>query len=545
MGGFALDRVKDPAAKRLSQFLMFVGVAGVGAAVGFAVQEFASNTLSPPMAVSAASQKAAEWAWFAAAVAIAASGGLVWWRHKTWLQHLAFGVGVAASSLLVLPLIPIEGPEWGAGAVLVAVSAVWGALALQDWIPPRIEGLALATLGIVGGFELMVLPVEVVPQWALWLGALACIALVVAGSTMKEYVVIGIAAFGLAAFSAQIVGEYLGFGMVTSIALIVIGFALLGNAVRLMLTTQAASTQTRAVLAEATGYAGVAFALGGAGVLLGEFFDELGIAGRIGVPLVGAVVAYACALLVERAQSGSAHRLSQVLLAIGAITAAVTVAMVARPFADSAGEQADAELWTALAGSAAAVVSGGVTWWFRKGSPTQLVLVGAIVMTVVTAMGIAEPEGVPFWVPALALTVIGSTWVALGVAKLIMPSNTAVAAGSLVALMGLQMMQRTEQGSPVVWAAWLGVGLAVLAIVASVLLRRGVLLGFGAFGLVVMSMQAIMVHFQGRIAAPFLLLIMGVVFIVVAVMVAVLMPRMRRGASERPHRPPSTPMPTG
>ena len=144
-GGFAMSRVKDPAGRRLSQFLMFVGVAGVGAAAGFAVQEYVINAISPPMRVDSAADKAAEWAWFAAAAAVALSGGIVWWFQRTWLQHLAFGVGVAASSLLVLPLLPIEGPDWGAGAVLVAVSALWGALALKDWIPPRMLGLGLGS----------------------------------------------------------------------------------------------------------------------------------------------------------------------------------------------------------------------------------------------------------------------------------------------------------------------------------------------------------------------------------------------------------------
>ena len=334
LGGFAMSRVKDPAGKRLSQFLMFVGVAGVGAAVGFAVQEYVINVLSPPMRVDLAGDKAAEWAWFAAAAAVAVSGGIVWWFHRTWLQHLAFGLGVAASSLLVLPLIPIEGPDWGAGAVLVAVSVVWGALALKDWIPPRVLGLALATAGIFGGFELIAVPGETPYVWALWLGAVACLGLVVLGSAIKEYVVLSIAALGLTAFVAQLVGEYLGFGVVTSAALVLVGFALLGTSVWLLRRSADDSKRSRLVLAEVAGYAGVAFAIGGAGMLLGEFWDELGTAGRIALPFVGSAYAYTCAVLVERAKTGSAHRLSQLLFAIGAITAAATVAMVARPLID-------------------------------------------------------------------------------------------------------------------------------------------------------------------------------------------------------------------
>jgi len=545
VGGVSMARVEDPAGKRLSQFLMFVGVAGVGATVGFAVQHYVVNVLSPPMRVALAAEKAGEWAWFAAAAAIAVSGGIVWWFHRTWLQHLAFGAGVAASSLLVLPLLPVDGPDWGAGAVLAFVSAVWGALALLDRIPPRVLGLGLATAGVLGGIELMAIPGDMQLTWPLWIGAAAGIALIVAGSAMKEYVVLGIAAFGLTVFSAQIIGEYLGFGIGTSFALVAIGFALLGYSIWLMRRPAEKPAQRASVIAEVAGYVGVALAVGGAGVLLNEYWDELGVVGRVVLPLVGSVVGYGSALLLERAKTGSARRLSQVLFGIGAITAAVTAAMVARPIIDGmqpAGnvDPAFSEKWTALVGGIAGMVSGGVTWWLRKGSITQIVFIGAILMTVITGMGILMPEGEQMWIPALLLSAIGIAWVVLGALDRLLPSNTAIAAGSVVAIIGLQMLQRTNQGEPVMWGSWLALGLAAAAIVVSVIIRRGVLLGFGASALVMFSITTIMTVFEGRIAAPILILIIGVVLIVVAVAVALLMPRMRRGR-EGAAPPPAAP----
>ena len=250
----------------------------------------------------------------------------------------------------------------------------------------------MAAAGIFGGLELIAVPGETPYVWALWLGAIACLGLVVLGSVIKEYVVLSIAALGLTAFVAQLVGEYLGFGVVTSAALVLVGFTLLGTSVWLLRRSADDPKRSRPVVAEVAGYAGVAFAIGGAGMLLGEFWDELGTVGRIALPFVGSAYAYTCAVLVERAKTGSARRLSQLLFAIGAITAAAMVAMVARPIIEG-GQPAgrmDAgvvESRTAFVGAIAGVIAGGVTWWFRKGVATQLVFIGATFMTVFTAVG--------------------------------------------------------------------------------------------------------------------------------------------------------------
>jgi len=89
------------------------------------------------------------------------------------------------------------------------------------------------------------------------------------------------------------------------------------------------------------------------------------------------------------------------------------------------------------------------------------------------------------------------------------------------------MLQNTNGGDPVAWAAALGIGVSIVAIVASIPLKRGVLLGFGAVGLLMMSIQTIMSFFEGQVAAPVLMLIGGITFILLAVLVAVLLPKMR------------------
>ena len=147
-------------------------------------------------------------------------------------------------------------------------------------------------------------------------------------------------------------------------------------------------------------------------------------------------------------------------------------------------------------------------------------------------------------VPAAVISVLGIVWVVLGTTNRLLPSNTAIASGSLVAIQGLQMLQRTSMGEPVMWASWLALGVSIAAIVVSVIIKRGVLLGFGAFALVMFSIMTIVTVFEGRIGAPIMMLIVGVVFIIVAVVVALLVPRLRRGTDETPGPAGMPPVPT-
>jgi len=545
VGGFVMERLEGDAAKRLSQFLLFAGVAGVGIAVGFAARRVGYLYLRPAQgSVDPIMQAVDEWAWFAGATAVAVSGGLIWWRRRSALQHLAFGLGVAAAALLVLPLMPVEGYEWGAGAVLASVGLVWGALTLRDLLPPRVVGLTLSALGIVVGIEMMVGSAGPTDRWAMWLGVVACAALIWAGSRLEELGVLGIGTVGLMLFSGQVVAAYLGFGAGTAIALIAIGFVLLGVGVRLTLRLAPDAAQKRRIAAEVAGYLGIALAMGGAGILLGEYWDELGVAGHIAVPLVGAGVAYACALVLERSAEASARRMSQVLFAIGILAAGITGAMIAEPITKSIfGEfkwDENAQVpqidwgsnWTVTTGMVTAALAGGVTWWLRKGSLTQAAFAVSLVGVITSLMSFLPPDSSYVGtIGGTAILALGTIWVVLGALGRITPVRTALVMGSLASLLGLQMLQfavGTGESGFRTWAALLGIGYGIAWIVASIYLKRGTLLGFGAAYIIIFSMTLVLERFQGRASGPLMLLVAGLVFIVVAVVVAKLAPTMRR-----------------
>jgi len=551
LGGFVMERLEGDAAKRLSQFLLFAGVAGVGLAVGFAARRVGYLYLKPAQgSVDPIMQSVDEWAWFAGATAVAVSGGLIWWRRHSALQHLAFGLGVAAAALLALPLMPVEGYDWGPGAVLASVGLIWGALSLRDLLPPRVVGLALSALGIVVGIEMMVGSVGPTERWPMWLGVVACAALIWAGSRLEELGVLGIGTVGLMLFSGQVVSAILGFGAGTAIALIAIGFVLLGVGVRLTLRLAPDAAQKRRIAAEVAGYLGIALAMGGAGILVGEYWDELGVAGHIAVPLVGSGVAYACALVLERSEAASARRMSQVLFAIGILAAGITGAMIAEPITKSIfGEfkwnentqvpQIDwGGNWTVTTGMVTAALAGGVTWWLRKGSLTQAAFAASLVGIITSLMSFLPPDSSYVGtIGGTAILALGTIWVVLGALGRITPVRTALVMGSLASLMGLQMLQFAVGAGDSgfrTWAALLGIGYGISWIVASIYLKRGTLLGFGAAYIIIFSMTLVLERFQGRASGPLMLLVAGLVFIVVAVVVAKLAPTMRR-TPKTPH----------
>ena len=551
VGGLVLGRLEGDAAKRLSQFLLFAGVAGVGIAVGFAARRVGYLYLQPVQgSTEPIMESVDEWAWFVGAAAVAIVGGLIWRRHHTVLQHLAFAFGVAATALAALRLTPIESDYWAPGAVMAVVALIWGELSLKDLVPPRVVGLVLSALGIVVGLEMIVISDYSVARWAMWHGVVACVALIWGGSRLEELGVLGIGTVGLMLFSGQRVSEYLGFGAGTARALIAIGFVLLGVGVRLTLKLEADAAQSRRIAAEVAGYLGIALAMGGAGILVTEYWDELGVAGHIAVPLVEAVVAYACALVLERTDAPSARRMSQVLFAIGVLAAGITGAMIAEPITKSIfGEvtwnentqvpQVDrASNWTVLMGMLTAALVGGATWRLRNGSLTQVALVASLVGVITAVMGFAPLDGTTatLTMGGIALLALGTIWVVVGALERIPPVRTALVMGSLTLLAGLQMLAWSSgEGTGFrTWAALLGVAYGIAGIVASIYLKRGTLLGFGAGFVIIFSMTLVLERFQERASEPLMVLAAGLVFIVVAVVVAKLAPTMWRTSVPEP-----------
>jgi hypothetical protein len=111
------------------------------------------------------------------------------------------------------------------------------------------------------------------------------------------------------------------------------------------------------------------------------------------------------------------------------------------------------------------------------------------------------------------------------------PPNTAFGVACVGLLMGVQQLSHGPDG-PMALGQWAGVALALAMLAASLRLKRGIMLGIGAAGVVLFALQLVTTVFEGAIAGPIGLLVAGVLFIGLAVFVAIALPRMRGSSSK-------------
>lgn len=544
-GGFALERLKEPAARRLSHFLFVVGVAALGATVGFATHKMA-------LAVAGVGQTADEWAWFCGFLAAAVSGGLLWRTRRNWLQHLAFGVAVGVGALMLLPLIPWDGPDWGAGATLAFVGIVWGALTLAGKQPPESAGLTLASLGVLGGIQMMALyggpPSSgmITAPWAVWLGFAVSIGLVVLGVLLRKYVMLGFGAAGIVAFAVELLTEVFDIGMGTPVALLAASVILICLAAYAVTRITTAEKPAERIATEVAGYAGVAFAVAGVMTMLIQYGEKIGTPGRIGVPAAMGALCFGAAFLVGRSERDWAGRICQALLVAGVAGVAASAGMAGyRVALDAFGQvepgpyeqyvpYEDPNSWGGFTASLVALIAGWSAWAYRRGVLT-LVAAGVACFALVTSgVQLVRIGAVPFWTQGGLLLAIGLVWIVLGLRDVLKPATAAIAVGCVLAILGTFALQNDPTGNRQEWSAIFGLVLALAAIGVSIRVKRGVLLGFGAAGVVIFSFMTVQMFFEGAIAGPIALLVAGVTFIAMAVLVAVVLPRWKRPAPGGP-----------
>jgi len=225
---WALDRLREKGASRLAEYLLLVSVGAASATVGLAVYHLLRDWT--PVSVRAVPWLAADdWAWFTGSLTIAVLGGILWWHKRNVARHLVFGLGVAATSITVLMLPNTTGPDWIVGTVLAGVGVVWLALSMFELLPPKIVGLTLGTLGILGGVELAaVMPFgSHMVVWALWLGIALSVGFVVASILLRQMVFLGLGAAGVVVFVPELLSEAFGKAIGVPIVLLVAGVLLL------------------------------------------------------------------------------------------------------------------------------------------------------------------------------------------------------------------------------------------------------------------------------------------------------------------------------
>jgi hypothetical protein len=283
------------------------------------------------------------------------------------------------------------------------------------------------------------------------------------------------------------------------------------------------ATDRRARLAEVVGYVGAAFALGAVGLLVVEFWPQLVPWARVALALLLTVVALAAGLLVHvrseavrasgtgpsaDAGSGPLRRLAGVLWVAGVAGSAWTAGIVA---GDVIGVP---ERWLVTTIAGIALVVAAMLLAVGRHVLVQLatlVALGSFTAGTLVALAPLEPGALAF---GTMLVGGGATWALAGAGGWLGPRTSAEVAGSIVALIGMQVL--TATGWPTVALAGtvlLAAGLVALSLPSG----RLHLLYVGAVGLFIAVPRLVVDLFADTLGAPATLLTSGVLLILMAV----------------------------
>jgi hypothetical protein len=285
------------------------------------------------------------------------------------------------------------------------------------------------------------------------------------------------------------------------------------------------------IVVEILGYVGGALAVGAIVILMANYWDRLGTLGHVGLPGLVSVATFAAGFLVARVEAPSARRLAQFLLFLAVAATGFASGIVVHDGscaqAPSDPATARAQAWTSLTGFVVASIAGGVVFRLRR-TALQHLAFGVAVAGACLAAGPLAESWAPSWFRGVLLVAASLAWGALSVRGRLAPANVGLAITSVGLLVGI--VTAGAVGHDEVPRATLVAGLAasIGLLGASLALRRGVLLGFGAAGVVVFVPWLLSSVFGETIGVPIAVLLTGVLLVAMAVMVAFVMPRMRR-----------------
>lgn len=286
---------------------------------------------------------------------------------------------------------------------------------------------------------------------------------------------------------------------------------------------------------EILSYLGGIFAVVAAFVLLTVFWNSLGVVGHLGISGAVAIAGLAGGVFLGGIEDRAARRLQQFLLLVGVgacgATAGIAYWHVAMQL--TAGmpifsrEQSGLQSWAIFAGSATAAVVGGIVYRVYRLVGTQIVFGFSVAMVAFTSVVVAYAPADPTpWAVACALLAAGLLW---GAAALLhrMPSGetTALAISGAMLVVGLLMLasysfELESQGDATHWPMYAALCGAVVLLVVGIVLKRLVIVGFGAAGTVVLVPMLLSEVFSSSIVVPISTLMLGVVLMAVAAVFA-------------------------
>jgi hypothetical protein len=227
------------------------------------------------------------------------------------------------------------------------------------------------------------------------------------------------------------------------------------------------------VVSEALGYLGGVLALVGLVLVVGRFWPDMALAGRLALSGGGAVVLFAAGAFVREGTDPALSRLRWFLWFTSTAAAALFAGVLA---AD--GFDAEATETVVLACSGAVALVSGLLWWGHERPLQQLTCLGALVVfggAVVAEVAGPAPVGLTVWASGVVL-------VGLGLRRGTRLPELTEAVGGVSVVVGPMIATSEWIGAGLALALASSVGLVSLAVVRGFALSRAEQVLLGAIG---------------------------------------------------------------
>jgi len=260
------------------------------------------------------------------------------------------------------------------------------------------------------------------------------------------------------------------------------------------------------LIAEALGYVGTALALAGAGVGLGQAWEDIASWGRLSIA-GGATALLLLGGFVLLSQTEPAFRRLQSVLWFLAVGAAVwALVILGIEYLDLS----DDERIVLLVGAGTAALA-AVLWAVRREALQHAALFASLHAALIGAV-LCLPGDAPMWAYALLVWGIGVVWGLLGWFRVLEPVWLGMALGSAGAMIGPAIGIGDYP-----WLLAVALATAVFLMVVSVPTGQVPLLAVGTMGTFGYLTWAVIRYFSDSLGVPLALVIVGGVFLALAV----------------------------
>jgi hypothetical protein len=290
----------------------------------------------------------------------------------------------------------------------------------------------------------------------------------------------------------------------------------------------AAKQRRVSLLAEALGYMGVVLVLAAAGLLLGQRWDGLAAWAHLAIAAGAAVLAMLGGALLYRQEEPAFRRLMSVLWVLSIAGTAWALAILGTEVFEIRDE------YTAVMAAGGCTLVAALLYLARRHGLQQAALLASIHALVVSGLlclPYDDPatywnDASPTWWFAVVVWGLGVAWAALGWRDVIRPGWLAIGLGCLGAVIGPSIGLGEYE-----WLLAPGLLTAAALMAVSVPTRQTPLLALGtlsAFGYIT---YAVVHYFKDSLGVPVALVIVGAVFLALAVLAGTLATRNNKKAA--------------